>query len=224
MTWNPFAKPKPTPLTDVLAKMTAAHIAKELAEPPEDHAVLGRVIAFRTMMAASHYLDGFREFRVKVPDLDLIAFETLAFTGYAIRDAYNPMPRLGHPDSDAQEDAYERLYDADVSGSFKLATAICTSLAERTTGWTDLIEVTNRRQMHYGMAKTEDEMFTRFLDVIRDCQTASSPMVRYDQALPLDQKTNEKLTIMSIGYATMMIPPQAREIDKVIEEYGFRAP
>lgn len=223
MSWNPFAKPKPTPLCDALAKVTDDMIAAELADEPEDHSVLARIIAFRSMRTASGYLDMFPKSGVRVPDLDVIAFETLAFNAYAIRHAYNPLPRIGSEDYDEVEEKHEQLFDEEVSEAFKLAAGICASLAERATGWDDLIEITNRRQMHYALAKSDEDMHSRFLGYVRNCQTSSRPKITYDVATVQPGKREDKLLMLTMGYAYMHIPPQAREIDSVIEDHGFRA-
>lgn len=221
MGWNPFAKPKPTPLCDALAKVTAEMIAAELAEPPEDHLVLSRIIAFRSMRTASGYLEILRKY-LRVPDWDIIAFETLAFNAYAIRHAYNPMPRFGAEDFDEVDERYENLFDEDVNEAFKVGIGIVAKLAEQQTGWDDLLEITNRRLMHYGMAQSDEDMHSRFLKYIQNCQTAARPQITYETAPITNAKRNDQLTIMTLGYAYMHIPPEARAIDSVIEEYGFR--
>lgn len=223
MNWNPFAKLRATPLCDALSKVTTDKIANELAMPPEDHAVLARIIAYRSMRTASGYLEMFPKSGVKVPNLDVVAFETLAFNAYAIRHAYNPIPRLGAEDHDEVQEKYEQLFDEDVSEAFKLAAGICASLAERATGWDDLIEITNRRQMHYAMAKSDDDMHSRFLGYVRNCQTSARAKITYDVAPVQPGKRGDKLLMLTMGYAYVHIPPQAREIDKVIEDHGFRA-
>gem|GEM_PF-6156011 len=175
------------------------------------------------MRTASGYLEMFPKQGIRVPNLDVIAFETLAFNAFAIRHAYNPMPRIGSEDYDEVDERYEDLFDYDVNKAFNLGIGIVASLAEQATGWDDLIEITNRRQSHYAMAKSDEDMNQRFLGYVRNCQTAARPQITYDVARVIDDKRNEKLTLTTLGYAYVHIPPQAREIDAVIEEHGFRA-
>lgn len=223
MSWNPFAKRKPTPLCDTLAKVTDTVIAKQLAKPPEDHKVLANIIAFRSMRTASGYLDMLPQSGIRVPDLDVVAFEVLAFNAYAFRHAYNPMPRIGAEDYDDVEEAHEILFDEQVSDAFSVGAGICAGFAEEATGWDDLIEITNRRQMHYALAKSDEDMNSRFLGYIRNCQTAARPKINYDVAPVQPGKREDKLLMLTLGYAYMHVPAQAREIDSVIEDHGFRA-
>lgn len=223
MGWNPFGKPKPTPLCDTLAKISADMIAAELAEPPQNHQVLARIIALRSMRTASGYLELFPKQGIRVPNLDVIAFETLAFNAFAIRHAYNPMPRIGSEDFDEVDERYNDLFDEDVNEAFNLGIGLAASLAEQATGWDDLIEITNRRQTHYAMAKSDEDMNQRFFGYVQNCQTAARPKIAYEVARMVDDKRSAKLTLTTLGYAYVHIPPQAREIRTVIEEYGFRA-
>ena len=223
MNWNPFAKRKPTPLCDTLAKVSDEVIAKQLATPPEDHKVLARIIAFRSMRTASGYLDMLAQSGIRVPDMDVVAFEVLAFNAYAFRHAYNPMPRLGAEDYYEVDRAHDTLFDEQVNDAFTGGAGICAGFAEEATGWDDLTEVTNRRQMHYALAKSDEDMHSRFLGYVRNCQTSPRPKISYQNATVRPGKQDDKLAILTMGYAYMHIPHQAREIDSVIEEYGFRA-
>lgn len=222
MVWNPFAKRKQTPLCDFLTRVSDEVIAKQLATPPEDYDVLARIIAFRSMRTASGYLEMLRTSGIRAINIDVIAFEVLAFNAYAIRHAYNPMPRLGADDYDEVNEAYEILFDKYVSDAFTMGAGICAKFAEEATGWDDLIEVINRRQMHYAMAKSDEDMHERLLGYVRNCQTSSRPKITYEKATVQPGKREDKFLILTMGYAYMHIPQQAREIDAVIEDYGFR--
>jgi len=203
--------------------MAANDTVEDSTKPPEDHQALAQIIAYRSMRAASAYLAGFKKFRIRVPAPDIIAFETLAFNAFAIRHAYNPLPRFGAEDFDDVERKHDHRFDNEVNDAFNLAAGTCAVLAERATGWDDLIEITNRRQMHYALAKSDEDMNSRFFDFVRNCQTSTRPQISYATAPVTDDKLNGKLQVMTMGYAYMHVPPQAREIDKVIVEHGFGA-
>lgn len=223
MNWNPFGKRRATPLCDILAKVTDEVIANQLVDPPEDHGVLARIVAFRSMQTASGYLEMMSQSGIRVSDMDVVAFEVLAFNAYAFREAYNPMPRLGANDFYEVKRAHDILFDEQVSKAFSNGAGICANFAENATGWDDLTEITNRRLMHYALAKSDDDMNSRFLGYVRNCQTSTRPRISYDVASLRPGKQDEKLSILTLGYAIVHIPAQAREIDRVIEEYGFRS-
>ena len=65
-------------------------------------------------------------------------------------------------------------------------------------------------------------MNQRFLKQVSNCQTATRPQTTYEVANIIDDKRSNKLRLMTLGYATMHVPLQAREIDAVIVEHGFR--
>lgn len=221
MGWNPFAKSKPTPLADLVNSASQEKVNRMLDDPPESMTVLAKVIATLDMMAAKAFIGSLREHKIKGGSLDVLTFEALAFSAWAIRQHYHPIPDPTDPDYDILSDEYEEEYDEGVSDAFKFAHELIVSLAEERTGWSDLVAVWNNRGMHYGTAISYEIAVDRFIAKLMICRASDRPMKSYEDVPAIDLKNDAKLGLSAIAFANTMPSGYAETARRIVDHYGF---
>ena len=192
-----------------------------LDDPPESITVLVKVIATLDMMAAKAFIGSIREHKIKGGSLDVLTFEALAFSAWAIRQHYHPIPDPSGPDYDILSYDYEEEDDERVSDAFKFAHELIVSLAEERTGWSDLIPVWNSRTMHYGTAVSYQIAADRFVTKLMMCRMSERPMKAYEDVPEIDLKNDAKLGISAMAFANTMPAAYAETARRIIDHFGF---
>lgn len=222
MGWNPFRKPEPTPLYDLVRKPNQETVNGLLEEKPDERATLCKVIAHLDMMAAATFVCSLHEFKLKPVNVDVITFEALAFSAWAIHQHFNPLPDPSDPDYDDLIDDYDDAFDEGLSDSFKLGHSVVVGLVERATDWTGLDAIWNRRYMHYGLAKTYQEAVDRFIANVLICRASARPHAAYEAVPPINFEIDRKIMISAMSFADTMPPGYAETLNRIVDAYHFR--
>lgn len=206
-------KPQPTPLWGFLERHDAATVAawlereRERAESSETF--LRQLIASCTFACAANFL---RTAGVTARDglgkvnPDVIAFESLAFSIYAIRTYHMPMPE------DPFEDEPEALVDA-----YREVIAILRWQAEKVTGW-QVADVWERRILYHFQRKDLKDASQAFVGLLLTMTDAQTPAQDYGRT-KLDLKLNIALLAGVTAFTVSYPKASAEAIQGIISEF-----
>lgn len=214
MRWNPFAKAKPTPLFDLIANANMAKANAHLEERPDEIATLGKVIAHLEMMAASMFVRSLRDYKIKAGNLDVLSFEALAFSAFAIRKHFDAT-------SDEDDDDEE---DSPVADAFQIANTVVLTLVHDVTGWADLPAIWRSRAVTYGLTKTYTDAIDRLYTNILRCQACDIAMISYPDPLPgtIRLEEDSKVGMSAAAFARSVPHRYAETVASIVDVYGFR--
>lgn len=214
MGWNPFAKAKPTPLFDLIANANMAKANAHLDEKPDELATLAKVISHLDMMSASMFVRSLRDYKIKAGNLDVLSFEALAFSAFAIRKHFDATAGEEEDDED----------DSPVGDAFQMANTVVLTLVDDVTGWADLPAVWRSRAITYGLTKTYADAIDRFYTNLLRCYASDVAMVKYPDPLPgtISLEEDSKVGLSATAFAKSVPANYAETVARIVDVYGFR--
>lgn len=199
------------------------HPVAMAAQSRDDPERAATVITFLTFMCARSFIlqTCARMQSVAEPmNRDVLAFEAVYFSVYALRECYSPMV---HSIEREIDDDYDRPEERAVGKAFRSAAGLCLKLAQEETGWRGLSDiVTNRMRTYHNAPQLSgpDSGAERFRSILLSVGRADRPKIRYGEVAVDLQATMESMAAIQAFAAT--IPHGAAEtLKNLSEEYGL---
>ncbi len=189
-----------SPLFDRLAEQRPMYAIMAARNRQEENRLV-TVVALVEMLCAGTFLgnsSGKMDAVVRESSRDVLAFESLAFSIYAVRECYSPMAHGIEREIDEDYDDPEQQALGKV---FRSAAGLCLTLAEEETGWRHLDDVlTNRLRNYHSSAQISgsDSGAERFCSILLAIGKAQRPQIRYGDVSVDAQATLEATTAVQV--------------------------
>lgn len=210
-------------LFDQLRAITPAHVEGLFQGERSPHA-LTQTIAFLSMMCAGHFLTSTAPNMlavVRTIKRDVLAFEALAFSIYAVREAYKPVAEEIAEDIEDEEDGLEVERSA-MSSAFGEAAAACAGLVKRYTGW-DTENLLRVRLVNYTGAPSiigQQGAAEQFRMILLSIGKAKEPVARYGKPSLDLRHTLESMAALQ-QFASTMPQGYAETLRNIVREFDL---
>lgn len=215
---------QPAPLFDRLTAITQLHV-QQIVEDRNEADKRVKVISFLSMICSGQFLNSTcprMPTVIRSINRDVLAFEALAFSIYAVREAYSPINAEISQDMDDEEDDYIDVDRRAANDAFKGSATVCAGAIKRYTGW-DTDSVLTSRLMNYHHAPTiagQEGAVERFRPLLLSIGKSKTPQIRYGPPSLDLSATMESMAAMQAFAST--IPYGCAETLRGIEqEFGL---
>lgn len=208
---NLFQRSAPARLADHLGSLTPERTAQLCETNEGSEHFIALTIGFLIASTAGHFV------RTDLPRLkgalgsvnrDVIAFEALVFSAYAVREYFEPL----------ESDTTDEL----VSEAFKDGFAVCRTIAKRELGG-DYKALFERRLMAFAQAHSRGGMRDAaevFRGILQSIGKASVPSVEYGRPSLSMADTIEAMAVVG-AFAATMPKAAAQSLHAIADHYGF---
>lgn len=189
--------------------------------PEKDKAA--NVIALLAMMCARSFIlrTCARMESVAEPmNRDVLAFEAVLFSIYALREWYSPMT---HGIEREIDDDYDDPKQQAVGKAFRSGTGLCLKLAEEETGWRDLDSIVTDRMKNYHNAPAisgADSGAERFRSIFLSIGRAQRPKLYYGNA-SVDLQTTMESKAAIQAFSDTIPQGSAETLRRLCDEYDL---
>ena len=206
-----FRRAPSYPLHDFIVSVTPERLAAICEGSVNSPDIVPITIGTLIMSTAGHFSRADVP-RVKGPfakvSKDVIAFETIAFTAFSIREYYEPL------DSDH--------YNEEMSEGFKDGFGFCCAIIKRELG-SSYREIFDRRLMQYAQANDRGQMqgaAETFRLNLQSIKEAATPQADYG-GLSLDLTDTLGLMVAANAFAATMPKGAAESLHLINDHYGY---
>lgn len=208
-------------LFERLGAIHLGHIQREV-ESGIDDKTLTKVIAFLSMICAGSFLTNTCPRMSSVTralNRDVLAFEALAFSLYAVREAYSPMS--AEIAQDMEEDDTDQKRRA-LSDAFRDAASVCAGIVERDTGWNTDAILSNRLMAYHNAPSIagQEGSAERFRFLLMSIGKAKAPQPKYGK-VSLDLRATMESMGAVQAFANMMPKGCADTLRGISREFGL---
>lgn len=206
----------PAPLCDWIGGLDATHVARTL-EAKSKTAETGTAFLEQLILlmvgncARALQVDTGAWIKARMPDLvrDVLAFESLAFCFYAVRERHLPTP-----DDPFDDDEAEAVVDA-----YRVAMTVLPGIVAKLTGW-EVADLWRRRVLFYFQRRSMKDATEAFAGTLLTLDGAREPARDYGR-LSRDLSLNLELRARVHAFASTIPAGVAEGIQGVIVEYGL---
>lgn len=218
-----FGKPK-SPLRDHIVAIKPETLGPTIREA-RSHA-LPQVIAYISMMCAGHFLttttQSLPQQIAKKIHPDVLAFEALAFSIYAVREAFSPMAAEIQRDMEDEDDGVEDQERSAMGNAFKTAASACSHVVGRITSW-ETDDILRNRLMTYFGAPTivgKEGAAERFRFLLMCIGKESRPAATYGR-VSLDLEVTLKAMAVIQAFASTIPEGYAQTLRLCMDEFDL---